>query len=25
VQGMKPILVNNDERIVLLMGTQVKE
>ncbi|HPF07934.1 MAG TPA: hypothetical protein PK293_17960 [Spirochaetota bacterium] len=25
VQGMKPILVNNDERIVLLLGTQVKE
>ncbi len=25
VQGMKPILVNNDERIILLLGTQVKE
>ena len=25
VKGMKPILVNNDERIILLLGTQVKE
>lgn len=24
VQGMKPILVNNDNRIVLLLGTEVK-
>lgn len=24
VQGMKPILVNNDDRIVLLLGTQEK-
>jgi len=25
VNGMKPILVNNDDRIVLLMGKQVSE
>lgn len=25
VQGMKPILVNNDDRIVLLLGKEVKE